>query len=191
MTTQKSFLLKVIFLITVVAALLVYAFFFSKKRLVYATAGEKINLKFIVPKDMVPGEYVFYFENGDKATKKLCFCLTEKNTFPADCSGDVLYLNKNPGNERSVPSKIGTGLCNIQPVDCGEYATRIHLYKDSLSMTDTMSVDIGIRIPQDVKEADKINVVMNLYRLSDLKNMYKDSLRLEKSIVIKNGLANQ
>lgn len=187
MTTQKPFLLKVIFLITVVASLLVYAFFFSKKKLVYATPGEKINLKFIVPKDIVPGEYVFDFENGDKATKKLCFCLTEKNTFPADCSGDVLYLNKNPGNERSVPSKIGTGLCNVQPVDCGGYATRLHLV--SLSMTDTISIDIGLRIPPDVKEADKITVVMNLYRLPNLKNMYKDSLRLEKSIVIKKKIS--
>lgn len=132
-----------------------------------AKAGDKIAVEFIVEKKMKPGVYEFDFENSPGSNRPLCFCLIEKNTFPPDCKGDVVSLAKQPGNEKSVPSKIGTGSCSIKPIDCGSFASKIVIDADYSKKEELIKIVIEIKVPGFVKKNEQINFMLNWYRQED------------------------
>src|SRR3982751_2524583 len=138
------------FIVTIVLLLvLVVAFFMLQKKEVTYTAapGEVVELSFELDKKFEFGEYYFDLNNGQRATYPLCYCLTERNTYPPDCSGDVKYIYHNIPGSMCIPLKIGTGRCSVTPISSSGYATMFTIPLEYQWTKPVEKIVIGIRVP--------------------------------------------
>src|SRR3982751_4349765 len=97
--TRLLILILVLALIIVVVLLMLQ----KKDEIYYAKQGDVVELNFELDKKFEFGEYYFDLNNGKGYTYPLCFCLTEKNTYPPDCSGDVKFLYKDTPGTMCIP----------------------------------------------------------------------------------------
>ncbi len=139
--------------------------FFSKPETYVAAArGQKMDLVFELDKDFEFGEYQFDLENADDADTDLCFCLTERNMFPPDCSGDVLYIYHGFPGVMCVPQKIGSGSCSDKEIKTLNYATTIYVPLEYKWGHKKDRIVVGLKIPERAAKGDRIAVQMNVYQ---------------------------
>src|SRR4051812_43846414 len=99
----------VLFVVLLLAVLSIFFYLRKNTKSFTGAPGETIELSFELDKKFEFGEYFFDLDNGDGATYPLCFCLTEKNTYPPNCFGDIKYIYNNTPGTMCMPLNIGTG----------------------------------------------------------------------------------
>src|SRR5689334_4538817 len=114
----------------------------------YAKRGEVVELSFELDKKFEFGEYYFNLDNGRGSTYPLCFCLTEKNAYPPDCSGDVKYPYKNGPGTMCIPFQIGKGRCSVAPIKPLGYATPLIVPMEYRWTKPFQKIVLAIRVPE-------------------------------------------
>lgn len=143
--------------------------------------GEIVELTFEFDKKTEFGEYYFDLANGENSTYPLCFCLTEKNMFPPDCSGDIKYIyNNNPGT-MCVPLNIAKGRCSTRVMSSSSYATIFLIPLEYRWTKPVEKIVMGIRIPELAPEGARLVVQVVFFKRDDIgqiKFLKKSSNRL-------------
>lgn len=136
----------------------------------WVEAGQTAKVSFFLPSDATAGQYHFDFDNGPGSSKQFCFCLTENNTFPPDCRGNVISVTKYGSNEKLVPARIGTGECNVKPIDCGAYASTLYQLADNPEAKNNKDgITIEIKVPETCKKGDRLVIQINWYLINEEK----------------------
>jgi len=184
--TQRLILLLVLVLIIIAIASLVLIQLHKNDEIYYAKGGDVVALHFELDKKFEFGEYYFDLNNGKGSTYPLCFCLTEKNTYPPDCSGDVKYLYKNRPGTMCIPLKIGSGRCSVSPISTMGYATNFIIPPEYGWTKPFEKIVLGIRVPEQAPEGARLVVAVTIFKQNELGKMAKYRL-YEKTIVVKNS----
>ncbi len=161
----------------------------KKGDIYYASRGEVVELTFELDKKFEFGKYYFDINNGKGSTYPLCFCLTEKNTYPADCSGDVKYLYKNTPGTMCIPLKIGNGRCSVAPIETLGYATNFMIPLEYSWAKPFEKIVLGIRVPMQASRDAKLVVAVTILKQGDSEKMQRYRL-FEKTIIVKDTKDN-
>lgn len=183
---QRFIFISVIVLIIAVAAIILLR---KKDDIYYASQGDVVELTFELDKKFEFGRYYFDINNGKGNTYLLCFCLTEKNTYPADCSGDVKYLYKNTPGTMCIPLKIGSGRCSVAPIKTLGYATSIIIPLEYSWTKPFEKIVLGIRVPAQAPAAARLVVAVTILKQDDSGKMIRYRL-YEKTIIVKHTKDN-
>jgi hypothetical protein len=184
--TQKFIVVIVLLLVFVVAFITL-----EKKEKIYTAApGEIVELSFELDKKFEFGEYYFDLNNGKSATYPLCYCLTEKNIYPPDCSGDVEYIYNNRPGTRCIPLKIGTGRCSVKPISSLGYATGFIIPREYQWTKPVEKIVMGITTPAKAPEGVRLVVAVTIFKQNGIGKL--EVYRVyEKTIVVKHSKENQ
>ncbi len=167
--TRLFILILVLALIIGVVLLMVH----KKDEIYYAKQGDVVELNFELDKKFEFGEYYFDLNNGKGYTYPLCFCLTEKNTYPPDCSGDVKYLYKNTPGTMCIPLKIGSGRCSVSPISTLGYATDIIVPREYQWTKPFEKIVLGIRVPNQAPEGARLVAAVTIFKQNEYGKMEK------------------
>ena len=178
---QRLIFISGVVLIIVVALIVLLR---KKDEIYYARQGDVVELRFELDKKFEFGKYYFDINNGKGYTYPLCFCLTEKNTYPADCSGDVKYLYNNTPGTMCIPLKIGNGRCSVAPIKTLGYATSIIIPLEYPWTKPFEKIVLGIRVPAQAPEAARLVVAVTILKQDDSGKMQRYRL-YEKTIIVK------
>ena len=178
---QRLIFISAVVLIIVVAAIILLR---RNDDIYYASQGDVVELRFELDKKFEFGKYYFDIDNGKGYTYPLCFCLTEKNTYPPDCSGDVKYLYKNTLGTMCIPLKIGNGRCSVAPIKTLGYATSIIIPLEYSWTKSFEKIVLGIRVPEQAPGGAKLVVAVTILKQNDSGKTQRYRL-YEKSIIVK------
>lgn len=155
----------IIAVILIIAVLIASFLLFSSKKEDYTAApGDVVEMEFPFDKKIEFGEYYFDLDNGKKSTYPLCFCLTEKNTYPPDCSGDVKYLFKNAPGTMCIPLKIGSGRCSVEAIKTLGYATEFIIPLEYSWTKPFQKIFMAIRVPPEAPEGANLVIAMTIFK---------------------------
>ena len=176
----------VLVLIVVVTSLILLH---KKEEVYHAKKGAIVALNFELDKKFEFGDYYFELNNGKGSTYPLCFCLTEKNTFPPDCSGDVKYLYKNRPGTMCIPLKIGSGRCSVSPISTFGYATDFIVPREYQWTKPFEKIVLGIRVPNGAPEGARLVVAVTIFKQNNAGKLEQYRV-YEKTIVVSNSQDN-
>ncbi|MEJ7766416.1 MAG: hypothetical protein WKF89_01300 [Chitinophagaceae bacterium] len=129
--------------------------------------GDLVELTFEFDKKTKFGEYFFDLDNGTRSTFPLCFCLTERNMFPEDCSGDINYIYNNRPGTMCVPLHIARGRCSSAVISSSAYATVFIIPLEYGWIKPVEKVVIGIRVPESAPIGAILVVRVNFFKKDD------------------------
>jgi hypothetical protein len=183
MKGKRWIIVGVSIVVVILIALVVY---FRRKGdpVYFAKRGEVVELSFELDKKLEFGEYYFGLENGKGSTYPLCFCLTEKNTYPPNCSGDVKYLYKNTPGTMCIPVKIGSGRCSVSAIETMGYATNFIIPLEYSWTKPFQKIVLGIQVPRQAPEEAVLAIDVMICR-QNIQGKMERSRLYEKKIVIK------
>ncbi|MEO5893431.1 MAG: hypothetical protein ABIQ31_24475, partial [Ferruginibacter sp.] len=144
-------------IIALLLILLVMYWFLPKKIKAYQAApGQVVELTFELDKKFEFGQYYFDLANGRGSTYPLCFCLTEKNTYPPDCFGDIKYIYNNTPGVMCIPLNIGTGSCSVKSISSMGHATTFFIPLEYKWTKPVEKIVIGVRVPAAAPDGARI-----------------------------------
>ncbi|MBC7424823.1 MAG: hypothetical protein H7334_15390 [Ferruginibacter sp.] len=171
--------------IAVILIMIVVVIFLLKKNkdTVAGAPGQVVELSFEMDKKFEFGEYYFDLANGKGATYPLCFCLTEKNMYPPDCSGDIQYIYKDFPGTTCIPLNIGTGSCSSTVMSSLNFATMFIIPLEYPLTKPFEKIVIGVRVPQQAPVNTKIVVEVTFLKKGDRgqKSIYE---KYEQTIIV-------
>lgn len=132
-----------------------------------AAPGEVVELVFELDKKFEFGEYYFDLANGRDANHPLCFCLTERNTYPPDCFGDVKYIYNNTPGTTCIPLNIGTGSCTSKIMSSMGHATVFMIPLEYQWTKPVEKIVMGIRIPNNAPVGARMVVEVSILKKND------------------------
>lgn len=147
--------------------------------------GEIVELTFEFDKKTEFGEYYFDLANGENCTYPLCFCLTERNMFPPDCSGDIKYIYNNTPGTMCVPLNIANGRCSTEVMSSASYATIFLIPLEYKWTKPVEKIVMGIRIPRLAPEGARLVVQVNIFKRNDVGEL-KFFKKYDQSIRVRN-----
>jgi len=176
----------IIALVLIIVAVSIFIFLHKKGEgeTYYARPGDVIEMSFELDKKMEFGEYYFDLDNGKSATYPLCFCLTEKNTYPPNCSGDVKYLYKNTPGTMCIPLKIGNGRCSVAHIETGGYATSFIIPFEYGWSKPFEKILLGIHVPENAPERARLVAAITIFKSNNMGKLAPYRL-YEKTIIVK------
>lgn len=168
-------------LLAIVAALLVL-----RKRIKTNTAapGETVELIFELDKKFEFGEYYFDLGNGKSATYQLCYCLTEKNTYPPNCIGDVKYIYNNTPGTMCVPLNIGTGRCSAKVMSSSGHETMFIIPLEYRWTKPVEKIVMGIQVPGQVPDGARLVIEVTLMKRTENGKLVRYR-KYEQAVVVK------
>ena len=160
-----------------------YLFFWKNAKALIATPGEVVELSFVLDKKFEFGEYYFDLGNGKSSTYPLCYCLTEKNTYPADCVGDIKYIYNNTPGTTCIPLNIGTGRCSAKVMNSSGHATMFLIPLEYQWTKPVEKIVLGISVPVLAPDHSKIVVEVTILKRDELGKLvfYR---KLEQTIIV-------
>src|SRR4051812_37976211 len=162
---MKSRYWKVFLIVVFLAAVIIVTFMWPARVKTYSAArNEVVELTFKLDKKFEFGDYTFDIANGKQATYPLCFCLTEKNMFPPDCTGDVKYLYNNRPGTMCVPMHIGTGRCSSKIISSSSFATTFSIPLEYSWTKPFETIVMGIHVPVDAPIGAKLMVEVTNFK---------------------------
>ena len=189
MLTMKGIRLLILILVLALITMAVSLMLHKKEEVYYAKTGEVVELNFELDKKFEFGDYYFELNNGKRSTYPLCFCLTEKNTFPPDCSGDVKYLYKNRPGTMCIPLKIGSGRCSVAPISTFGYATDFIIPREYQWTKPFEKIVLGIRVPNGAPDGARLAVAITIFKQNNVGQLEQYRV-YEKTIVVRNSKGN-
>ncbi|MEP7144345.1 MAG: hypothetical protein ABI707_15780 [Ferruginibacter sp.] len=175
-------------ILLIIALLILSVIFFSVRKKIKSYTGKPgdvVELTFELDKKFEFGEYYFDLANGKGSTYPLCYCLTEKNTYPPDCYGDVKYLYNNTPGTMCMPLNIGTGQCSAKVMSSSGHATMFIIPLEYSWTKPFEKIVIGIRIPVKAPEEAKLVVAVTIFKRIEAGKLiiYR---KYEQAIIVKN-----
>lgn len=151
-------------------ALVILFLMLQKKGTAYTAApGEVVELSFELDKKLEYGQYYFDLDNGKSSTYPLCYCLTERNVYPPDCSGDVKYIYSNTPGTTCIPLHIGQGRCFTKPISSSGYATVFTIPLEYPWTKPFEKIVLGIRVPHQAPEGARLAVTVTILKQNEPK----------------------
>ena len=176
----------IITLVLIIVVVLVTFTLQKPAEVYYAKPGDIVELSFELDKKMEFGSYYFSLDNGRNSTYPLCFCLTQKNTYPPNCLGDVKYLYKNTPGTMCIPLKIGSGRCSVAPIETGGYATQFIIPLEYSWTKPFQKIVLGIQVPKNASEKARLVTAVTIFKSNNAGKMQPCRL-YEKTIIIKSA----
>ena len=164
---KKTFWIIALIIVASLASILIFFFRQEKIKTFTGSPGQVVQLTFKLDKKFEFGEYYFDLNNGQSSTYPLCFCLTEKNTFPPDCVGDVKYIYNNTPGIMCVPLNIGNGRCSTKIMSSSSFATMFLIPLEYRWTKPFERIIIGIQVPKQAPEGARLVIGVTIFKRSD------------------------
>lgn len=168
---KRSYIIATAIVLIVVVALANFYFGSPAVPAYKAGANEIVQLNFPFDKKIEFGEYYFDLDNGDNATYPLCFCLTEKNSFPPECHGDVKYIYRNLPGSVCVPLSIGKGRCGVKVMSSSSFATIFMIPLEYGWTKPFETITLGIKVPAGAPIGARLHVLLTIHKRTDKGNL--------------------
>lgn len=159
----------------------------KSEKIFAGTPGETVELIFELDKKFEFGEYYFDLDNGQGSTYPLCYCLSEKNTYPPDCFGDIKYIYNNMPGKDCIPLNIGTGSCSVKGTNTSGHATMFLIPLEYQWTKPVEKIVIGVKVPNQAPDGAKIVVKVTIFKRNDFGKLiiYR---QYEQSIVARHSI---
>lgn len=181
---------KTVLIMGLLLAAVVFFFTFQKKTDTLAgSPGEIRELRFELDKEIEFGEYYYDLDNGKGSTYPLCYCLTEKNEYPPDCSGDIKYIYSSMPGGMCVPLHIGLGRCSVKPISSAGYATPFLIPLEYKWTKPFEKIVMGIRIPPGASEGARLVIRVTIFKKDDRSELSVYRV-YEKAIIVQQSKNN-